>query len=128
MASRPAKKRDLRLLAHSETNKINPVSDGAELFDRQARQGGRFDPYGRIRRRESACLTRLFHDLRLVFIQVETSIKLRLLGKKILETGFVLEWTAQLGAVIGDRPAELPSRPRRCGGRTDRGRRRPRRS
>ena len=39
--------------------------------------------------------------MRLVLVEIETGVKLRLLREKILEPGFVLEGAAQLGAVIG---------------------------
>ena len=44
---------------------------------------------------------RLVHDLRLVLVEIETGVKLRLLREKIFEAGFVLEGAAQLGPVIG---------------------------
>ena len=57
---------------------------------------------GGQRRLTVSGLARLVHDLRLVLIEVETGIKLRLLRKKILETSFVLEGAVELGTVIGE--------------------------
>jgi len=42
-------------------------------------------------------------NLRLVFVQIETGVKLCLLRQKILQTGFVLEGATQLDTVIGQR-------------------------
>ena len=39
--------------------------------------------------------------MRLVLVEIETGVKLRLLRQKILQAGFVLEGAAQLGPVIG---------------------------
>jgi hypothetical protein len=49
-----------------------------------------------------AGLARVVHDLRLVLVQIETGVKLRLLRKEIFQVGFVLEGPAQLGTVVGE--------------------------
>ena len=47
-------------------------------------------------------VARLLHDLRLVFVEIETGVELCLLCKEIFEAGFVLEWPTELGPVIGE--------------------------
>ena len=55
----------------------------------------------RMGRMKSVGIARLVHNLRLVLIQIEKGVKLRLLRKKILQAGFVLEGAAQLCPVVG---------------------------
>jgi hypothetical protein len=46
---------------------------------------------------------RFGHDLRVVLVEIQYRVKLRLLRQQILEPGFMLEWAAQLRPVIRQR-------------------------
>jgi hypothetical protein len=47
--------------------------------------------------------TRLIHNLRFMFIQVERGVELYLLCKELFQAAFVLEGATQLGTIVGQR-------------------------
>ena len=60
------------------------------------------DPRGEAgRNRFFLWLARLLRDLRLVLVEIEAGVKLRLLGEKVLQAGLVLEGAAELREVVG---------------------------
>jgi hypothetical protein len=73
---------------------------------RSARKRGRGARFAEIRDSQNrlafAGLAGFIHDLRIVLVEVETGVKLRLPHKKVFQAGVVLEGAAQLRAVIGE--------------------------